>query len=217
MEAESVLFDLGRWDTLALAAHEGWHQYTQATFKHPLPIWLEEGLATYMEGSRWSRGDERPVFVPWRNYERYGELRESSRAGELISLDELIEGVPQNFLKRDGRSKLLTYYAQVWALAQFLAEGEDGRYRAKLEELLQDAAAGRTAGKLATSPHLPTGRPRMMASKLGKAVILAYFNPDFAEFKEQYDKFVELLLRRGAGDAIWRGESPLKASEKAAS
>ncbi|MDZ4830929.1 MAG: hypothetical protein SGJ09_12115 [Phycisphaerae bacterium] len=213
MEGESVLFDLGRWDTFALAAHEGWHQYTQSTFKHALPIWLEEGLATYMEGHRWNRGEERPTFVPWRNFERFGELREAVRADELIPLDELLEGAPQKFLRRDGRSKLLTYYAQVWALAQFLAEGEDGRYRAKLEEILQDAAAGRIAGKLATSPHLPQGRQRMMSSKLGRGVILAYFNPDFAEFKARYDEFVEALTRRGAGDMIWRGENPLKSAK----
>ncbi len=37
-------------DTLLIAAHEGWHQYTQRTFRQPLPVWLEEGLATVMEG-----------------------------------------------------------------------------------------------------------------------------------------------------------------------
>lgn len=211
IDALSVLYDLGRWDTLALAAHEGWHQYTQATFKHSLPVWLEEGLATYMEGHRWGRNEDRPTFAPWRNFERFGELREAARADELIPLDELIEGAPQRFLRRDGRSKLLTYYAQVWALTHFIAEGEGGRYRAALETLLQDAAAGRLAGKVATSPHLPPGRPRSMASRLGKAVVLAYLNPDFAEFKQNYDRFVAALVDRGMGDYIGRGESPVKA------
>lgn len=210
LDGESVLYDLGRWDTLTLAAHEGWHQYSQATFRHQLPIWLEEGVATYMEGHRWARGDELPTFSPWRNFERFTELRQSALADELIPLDELIEGAPQRFLRRDGRSKLLTYYAQVWALTHFLAEGEDGRYRRALEEVLQDAAAGHLAGKIASSPHLPPGRSRLMTSRSGRALILSYFNPDFAAFKKGYDEFVQTITQRGSGDLIWRGESPAR-------
>ncbi len=209
IDGQAVLFDLGRWDTLALAAHEGWHQYTQTAFRHPLPIWLEEGVATYMEGHRWSRGDERPTFNPWRNYERFGELREAVRQGELIDLDEIMQGIPQGFLK-SGRSKLLTYYAQVWALTHYLMEGEGGRYRSALEELLRDAAEGRMAGKLASSPNLPPGRTgRMMGTKVGRAVAVVYFNKDFAEFKAGYEAFVQDITRRGAGDLVWRGQSPV--------
>jgi Protein of unknown function (DUF1570) len=217
IEGEAVLYDLGRWDTLALAAHEGWHQYTQTVFRHPLPIWLEEGVACYMEGHRWSRGDERPVFNPWRNYERFGELREAVRDGELIDLDELMAGIPQGFLK-NGRSKLLTYYAQVWALTHFLVEGDGGRYRPALEELLRDAAEGRLAGKVATSSRLPPGRGgRTMGLKVGRTVAIVYFNEDFAKFKAGYEAFVADITRRGAGDLIWKGQSPVsKVTEGAA-
>lgn len=209
IDGEAVLYDLGRWDTLALAAHEGWHQYTQTVFRHPLPIWLEEGVATYMEGHRWQRGEETPIFNPWRNYERFGELREAVRQNELIDLDDLMAGIPQGFLK-SGRSKLLTYYAQVWALTHFLVEGEGGRYRAALEQLLRDAAEGHLASKLATSPNLPAGRGnRALGVKVGRAVALVYFNRDFAEFKDGYEKFVADITRRGSGDLVWRGQSPV--------
>lgn len=208
IEGNAILYDLGRWDTLALAAHEGWHQYTQSVFRHSLPIWLEEGMATYMEGHRWSRGDERPTFNPWRNYERYGELREAVREGELIDLDDLMAGIPQGFLK-NGRSKLLTYYAQVWALTQYLVEGEGGRYRAALQDLLKDAAEGRLAGKVATSPRLPGRGGRTLGLKVGRAVAIVYFNQDFASFKEGYERFVADITRRGAGDLVWKGQSPV--------
>lgn len=213
LDARAVLFDLGRFDTLTLAAHEGWHQYTQATFKAPLPIWLEEGLATYMEGHRWNRGEDRPTYSPWRNFERYGALREAARREELIPLDRLLEGMPQTFLRKDGQSALLTYYAQVWALTHFLAEGESGRYRPALEELLHDAVAGRINQRVAASPHLPPGRPRAMMARQGRTLVLVYFNPDFAEFKAQYDRFVADITRRGAGDRVWRGQSPVSSAD----
>ncbi|MFA6043970.1 MAG: hypothetical protein WC718_03205, partial [Phycisphaerales bacterium] len=50
---KAILYDIGPRDTFAIAAHEGWHQYSQSTFRTPLPTSLEEGLATYMEGFRW--------------------------------------------------------------------------------------------------------------------------------------------------------------------
>ena len=37
-------------DTFAIAVHEGWHQYVQSTFREDIPSWLDEGIATYMEG-----------------------------------------------------------------------------------------------------------------------------------------------------------------------
>ncbi|MFZ9916391.1 MAG: hypothetical protein ACO3IB_13810, partial [Phycisphaerales bacterium] len=52
IEGDAVLFDIGRWDTFTIAAHEGWHAYTQRVFRHPLPVWLEEGIACFMEGVR---------------------------------------------------------------------------------------------------------------------------------------------------------------------
>ena len=152
------------------------------------------------------------MFSPWRNFERFSELRSAARDGELIDLDELLAGIPQGSLK-NGRSQLLTYYAQVWALTHYLAEGENGRYRAALEEVLQDAVHGRIAGKIASSPNLPPGRARALASRTGKALVLVYFNEDFAAFKAGYEAFVKDITRRGAGDFIWRGESPVTKPE----
>jgi len=47
----AVFWDIGLFDTMAIAAHEGWHQYTQRTFKDSLPVWMEEGLGTFMAGA----------------------------------------------------------------------------------------------------------------------------------------------------------------------
>src|SRR4051812_46800668 len=46
----ALLWALGPRDTFAIAAHEGWHQFTQRTFADQLPAWLEEGIAVAMEG-----------------------------------------------------------------------------------------------------------------------------------------------------------------------
>lgn len=184
-------------DTFAIAAHEGWHQYTQTTFKHQLPVWLEEGVATYMESFSLGRDGE-PQFRPWANQERRVALANAARRNQLIPLNEILQRSPQAFLE-NGKNQLLVYYAQVWALTRFLAEGEDGRYRDGLEQVLHDAAHGRLVGRLASSVHVPNQRRRGVAatSRTGPWIILEYFNPNLAEFEEQYDQFVRSLIERG--------------------
>lgn len=185
----SVLYDIGPRgtfrDTFAIAAHEGWHQYTQRVFKQHLPIWLEEGIATYMEGYR----ESSESFQPRDNPERRGTLRKAVHGDWLIPLHELLSRSPQSFLD-EGKEELLTYYAQVWALTHFLIEGEGGRYRGRLTKLLLDACRGRLKV------------PAQSASDTGAgaaACIREYFKREPEVFRREYQRFIRQLTRQGGG------------------
>lgn len=181
-------------DTFAIAAHEGWHQYTQRTFKHQLPIWLEEGVATYMEGYRTTR-DGLTEFMPGENRERTNALRDAVRSRRLIPLDDLLTRTPQSFLN-NSKDALLTYYSQVWALTRFLIEGENGRYRQALATVLTDAAEGRLVGRMMTSTV--TASTRRMGNginRVGPAVVQEYFNRDLGEFERQYLAFIDEIVQ----------------------
>ena len=197
----SVLYYIGRNDTLSIAAHEGWHQFSQETFRSQLPLWMEEGIATYMEGYT-SHPDGLPKFRPWANLERYHTLREAVRANGLLPLDTLIGRTPQSFL-HESKSRLLVYYAQVWALMHFLAEGENGRHRLALQEVLMDAARGRLAVEALGSRGGPGG------VRLGPAVLKAYFDPDIKAFERGYLQFVRKAVRTGGRDRVVQGYSPV--------
>lgn len=162
MNGIGVFYDLGRNDTLTIAAHEGWHQFTQGTMRDRLPIWLEEGIATYMEGNQllsnttrnYSRSgyysrrfnkdnyaiadDDEIVFLPWLNQERAYQLRRAVYRKQLFSIEELLNSHPEKLLS-ESRTKTLNYYSQLWVLIHFLREGENGRYSEALEKLLLDA------------------------------------------------------------------------------
>ena len=200
-----VFYDIGLYDTLAIAAHEGWHQYTQRTFKDPLPVWLEEGLATYMEGHKWD-GD-RAVFTPWANVERFDRLREAHASGALIPFPTLLESTPQEFAQRGDGSEL-TYYAQVWALVHFLHEGEGKRHRAGLRSLLSDAARGRAriamANKFGRSEAV-----RLLTSRRGAEMLSIYCTEDPVTIGVGYDRFVDSIVRPGARNRVTAGRSPL--------
>ncbi len=197
----SVLYYIGN-DTLAIAAHEGWHQYSQRTFRQQLPLWLEEGVATYMEGYL-SHPDGLPKFRPWASLERYHALREAVREERLLPLSEILDRPPQSFLET-GKTELLVYYAQVWALTHFLAEGEEGRYRQALEDLIADAAAGRLPGRTSAEREA-RGSPR-----LGALLLSQYFETDLAAFEAAYVEFMQAITRTGGRERIVQGRSPLE-------
>lgn len=219
--AEAILYDIGPGDTLTILAHEGWHQFTQSLFKQELPPWLEEGIAAYMEGHRISPESGEPVFTPWRNFERFGELRDAVRRGRTVPIDQILDSTAQEYLA-DGRDRLLTYYAQVWALVHYLREGDDGAYGSGLARLLGDCIAGRVSDTLRSAP-MPQDEARALDRALrrgtrlvpGRYWIRAYFTPDLERFAAGYRSFVDDIVARGSGDAIWRGQSPVRARRAA--
>jgi hypothetical protein len=206
---KSLLFDIGAHDTNCIVSHEGWHQYTQRAFKRPLPVWLEEGIATYMEGHRFD-GKGSPQFLPWLNTERFDQLRRAQAQGRLMSLPALLDSAPQSLLAGAGGSAnpnadALVYYAQVWALTHFLDEGAGGRYHAPLATLLRDAASGDVDAQL-TRAHGP-GAPRILAMRRGPGVFTAYFG-DLGAAAGAYDQFIHQLVQPGSRNAIVEGVSP---------
>ncbi len=209
----SVLYYIDRHgrtrDTFAIVAHEGWHQYAQSTLLHQLPAWLEEGIATYMEGHL-TEPDGCIEFRPWANRERYRTLRYAVRADKLIGLDEVITRTPQSFLKV-SKDQLLIYYSQVWALVHFLREGQGGQYRPALTQLLMDAAHGRDAPESSTIKQSLQGGRREGPPRTRMATVLLrqYFNADLDTIQAQYIEFVHKLVANGGYERIVEGRSPV--------
>ncbi|MEM7623601.1 MAG: DUF1570 domain-containing protein, partial [Planctomycetota bacterium] len=199
-----VYWDIGPSDTLSLAAHEGWHQFTQSTFRNPLPSWLEEGIACYMEGFRWHPVmADTPNFLPWANTERFDILRRAVAAKRTLPLDELMSTRVADLVNSSGDGTLI-YYGQAWALVHFLVEGENGRFRDAFAALLQDAASGTMYGNLAT--RLGDGPARSAAlRRRGPEVFLAYFDDDLESMNASFEAFMARIVRTGGRDAVVAG------------
>lgn len=200
-----VYYDLGLYDTLAIAAHEGWHQYTQRTFRSALPIWLEEGIAAYNEGHRWDRST--PVFTPWANLERYEQLVSAHDEDTLFTLEELFESSPQSHFD-SADDALLTYYAQLWAFVHFLNEYDNGKYAASLRLLLRDVADGSVTEVLEQRLG-PGAARRTLMSREGPALFFAYFEEDLETVNEQYMGFIGTITAPQTRAKIADGKSPL--------
>lgn len=204
----AYLFDIGSGDTMSLASHEGWHQYTQRTFAEPLPVWLEEGIAAYMEGHRW-QGDS-VTFAGWANVERFDQLRKACAAKAVLSLPELLSASPNQLVEHGTSGEALTYYAQAWALVHFLREGAGGKYRGQFELLLSDAAAGRMSQAVALDlSHRGIRSTGLLASRTGPVVFQAYFGAELGTIDAEYRAFVQKVVATGARSDVVVGASPL--------
>jgi hypothetical protein len=211
-DGHAILYDIGRRDTFTILAHEGWHVYTQRTFRNVMPVWLEEGVATYMEGFRWDpSADDRPTFLPWANFERFDQLRWGVRASKLMPLDQLTKSTPQELIAGDPNSALF-YYAQVWALIHFLNEGENGAYAASLRSMIADAASGklvprirRELGDHAASTYVYRRR--------GVDLLKLYTGKSAAELDVGYAAFMDKIVQTGTRQQIWQGKSPMAIPE----
>jgi len=205
----ALLFDIGQRDTFAIAAHEGWHQYTQRTFRNPLPVSLEEGLATYMEGFRWdSEKRDRPKFLPWANFERFEQLRTAERGGRLAPLPVLLRSTPQELMAGDPESALV-YYAQVWALIHFLNEGAGGDYRGGLRAMLRDAADGRLVPRIQRE-FGSRAAGTYSRSRTGVDLVALYVGRTSEALDAEYQEFIRQVVKVGGRQRITQGLSPIE-------
>lgn len=212
----AVLYDIGPRDTFVIAAHEGWHQYSQKTFLAPLPTTIEEGLATFMEGFRWdTENPGRPIFAPWSNTERFDQLRNAVRRGKLLQLQDLLNSTPQELVTTDA-DMALTYYAQGWAMIHYLSEGpvgpESGKYRGALEQMVKDASTGQLIDRIRRSVG-DRGARIYAARRQGVDLLQVYTGKGAEEHAADYQAFVEHIVRTGAKARIVRGLSPVNSGD----
>ncbi len=205
----AVLFEIGARDTYAIAAHEGWHQYSQKTFKDQLPVAFEEGLATFMEGFRWDpSGAGRPIFLPWANIERFDQLRAAQANATLMPLATLVRSTPQELIT-ESSDNALTYYAQVWALVHFLNEADSGRYRSGLYQMIADAASG-TLRKRIAQEYGSRAATVYNLRREGVDLLKLYTGRSAEELDAPYQAFLGEITRLGAKQRIVQGKTPVE-------
>lgn len=211
---KGVYYDLGPRDTLLIAAHEGWHQFVQTTFRGQLPIWLDEGVATYMEGFRLVADQDSarntPRFMPWANLERYETLRSANFRGRLPSVERFVIASPQQILgdEKSDEWAPLRYYSEAWAFIHFLREGANGKYAGIVERMLADAAVGRMDDVI----EAKLGNAAAQAYRLrrdGLVVLTAYAGPDLSAMDAEFREFVKKVTERGNRQKIAEGKSPI--------
>lgn len=178
-----VAYYIGDISTYSVAAHEGWHQYVNRHFKGRLPPFLEEGIACMFENVEWS--GNLPRWNLSLNPSRALSLRRALDAGETFPLDKLVTLHAGEIVNMAG-IRIEAFYAQDWAFARYLWEGENGKYRPGLQRLLADTAAGTVFDPTGSSrrSYLPWN-PRGV-----RPMLEHYLNADLSVIEAGYKQFM---------------------------
>ncbi len=123
-------------ETLGVLTHELTHYLLKARMDNP-PLWLNEGLAEYLEGSsillgkvntgRITQGGHGAVFL------------QAVTNGTLIPVSTLLGLAKYPAEHRD------LFYAESWALVFYLWEGEHGKFQKKFSDYARTLAEGKDA------------------------------------------------------------------------
>lgn len=172
--------------TLKIAAHEGWHQYVQRSFREALPTWADEMIAVLAEGFVVD-ADGSYRFEPMLNPERLSQLASVIDENRWRPLEVLLAGDPTDLLGSEP-SLAVDYYAQLWALGIYLAVDEQDW--SGIERLLRDAARGRLQREL--------GGPS--ADEFGRVAFRRYVASDLEKFDAGYRAFATALVEEASAN-----------------
>jgi len=143
-----VFWDIGGLGSFQVAAHEGLHQFLYFHLADRVPMWLEEALGTAAEGFQLYH--DRVVFSPHYNTGRVANLQSAIAGGRLIPLAELLTMHAGDAVGQGRPGMAVEYYAQLWSLIMYIRS--EPEWRAGMERMLADAAAGKLGDGLGKSP-----------------------------------------------------------------
>ena len=138
LNGSCVAYNIGRAASFSVIAHEGWHQFTSKHFAYRLPSWLDEGIATLFEASKYDGGKFN--FYPDRNGGRLGSLRKTLIEGNMIPLEKLITLNPGQVVS--DTSAVIAFYGQSYALVRFLREDGYGKRLKRFHSMMTGALRG---------------------------------------------------------------------------
>lgn len=182
-----VAYFIGDRETYSVTAHEGFHQYVGRHFKRRPPPFLEEGLATLFEYIDWEKDLPR-----WRwavNPNRLNGLERTLKQNLTMPLSEICQ-LHAGQVVNKAAWRLETFYAQAWAFARFLYDGEGGKYRPALQQMLADLAADAAASAGGTGAKSPA----MWDPRTARPLLEHYLGQDLKVIDEEYKIYMKKIV-----------------------
>jgi hypothetical protein len=193
LNGSCVAYNIGRTATFSVIAHEGWHQFSSRHFAYRLPSWLDEGIATLFETSKYTGG--KFDFYPDRNGGRLGSLRKTLIEKNMIPLKQLITLNPGQVVS--DSDAVLAFYGQSYALVRFFREDGYGKRLKRFHNMLSGALRGtwplpEHLQKVASDRNIPmTNRWNMFISP---KLFDMYIEQTPEELEKEYTAFCKKIV-----------------------
>lgn len=183
-----------QWDLWSVTGHEALHQFFSRHAKCRLPPVIEEGLACTFEVIHWGDSSEDtrelPRFNTKVNPGRARSLKAAVDSRAMILLADLVKLHAGSVLGADGM-RIQAFYAEGWALARFLQEYDNGKYRQRFAAWIADTVSG--------DLYDPTGTHARTAARWNpegvKPVIEHYLGTDLGTLSKEFDGWCDYLVK----------------------
>ena len=191
-----VAYNIGRERTFSVLGHEGWHQFNKRHFRFRMPSWLDEGIATLFEASRYDQGLF--YFETGRNMYRLGALKKTLINNRMIPLKQLIAMNPGDAIVTSDET-VAAFYGQSYALVRFLREEDYGKrlddyHRLLLGGLRGDWPLSSAGKKVAANRNIPLTVRWNRA--VGSMLFKQYIGDDFDQIEKEYTAFCRKIVYR---------------------
>lgn len=128
-------------ETLAVLAHEGFHQYMHGTIP-AAPVWFDEGMAEYVGASKVEKGK-----IAGRGLIQSGRLRNLKMAmaygWQPRPFRKIMLESDGEFYGQDAPFK----YAQAWSMVHFFRHAEGGKWKGAFDAYVHRLVAGDSASE----------------------------------------------------------------------
>jgi hypothetical protein len=183
-----VAFFLGEAGTYSVTAHEGFHQYAARNLTDRTLPFLEEGIACMFEQVKWEDG--LPRWDLRVNDGRLNQLKEARDYDRLWSLHDLIT-MHAGMIVNQPPGRISAFYAECWAFAEWMWEGDGGAHRPALQQMLADSAKG----KLWDNGFSHDAFGPKWDSRTMQPILEHYLNMPLAEIEKAFDAYVKTRCR----------------------
>lgn len=122
------------WRTIQ---HEGFHQFAHHVIgTDNMPIWVNEGLAEYFGEAIFTGDGFITGYIPSHRVKR---IRKSLETGRMRHVEEMMQ-----LSHEQWNAELdLSNYDQAWAMVQFLAHADDGKYQRAFASFMVQISKGK--------------------------------------------------------------------------
>jgi hypothetical protein len=121
--------------TWTVVQHEGFHQFARAVIGGELPIWVNEGMAEYFGEGIFTGDGFITGYIPPKRLALIKENLEQKKFKSIQEMMLLSHARWNNEMRQEN-------YDQAWAMVQFLAHAEKGRYQAAFVRFMRAIATG---------------------------------------------------------------------------
>jgi hypothetical protein len=157
-----------------------------------MPPFLEEGLACLFEQVQWE-GDL-PRWDLSANDSRLTSLRSAVAGDSLYPLAQLVRMHAGQIVGKPG-ANIEAFYAESWAFARFLTDGDHGRNRPALGRMLADAARGQL---FADNSQAFADGP-LWDPSTAKPMLEHYMGRSLPEIEKAFKSYMDQLVQPASG------------------